>query len=245
LYVQEKQQYSYLLNIRPALTLKADTKILEGDGSETNPFIVLSEKTGKKTSKINERKLGEYINYSGYLWRIVGKKEDNTTEVVMHSVLLTNGEEIQIGYQDEGKEKIYNPKATGNIGHEITYNMTKYVKTNLFAKKEVEVPIYKGDITYAGKKEIKKHSAKISPPFIFDMFSAKGKNSSIGGYWCIDSSKRENTKVVINPVGTTYYDYSDTDDYLQRGVKLKAYLDEFVVISGGNGTIENPYTISK
>lgn len=236
---------SYLLNIRPALTLKADTKILEGDGSEASPFIILNDTTGKKTSKINERKLGEFINYSGYLWRIVDKKEDNTTEVIMHSVLQNNGEEIQIGYQDEGTTKIYNPKTTGNIGYEITYNMTKYVKTNLFAKKEIEVPVYKEDITYNGKKEQKKYKVKISSPSIFDMFSAKGKDSSTGGYWCIDSSKRENTKVVINPVGTTYYDYSNTDDYLQRGVKLKAYLEEDVVITGGKGTMENPYTISK
>ena len=86
---------------------------------------------------------------------------------------------------------------------------------------------------------------RISIPSTFDIFSAKGLNSSAGGYWCIDSSRRVNTKVVVNPIGNTYYDYADTDDYLQRGVKVKAYLLKDVTITGGTGTLDDPYTITR
>ena len=236
---------SYLLNVRPAVTLKANTRIVAGDGTQGNPYQIMNEDTGRRLEAINQRHTGEYISYSGYIWRIMGAESDGTTAIVMNQVLMDNGSEINIGYTDEGTEKVYNPNVVGNIGYQINNQLNRYLVTDLLAQKEIEVPIYEAEITYKGKKETEKYKVRISISSTFDIFSAKGLNSSAGGYWCIDSSRRVNTKVVVNPIGNTYYDYADTDDYLQRGVKVKAYLLKDVTITGGTGTLDDPYTITR
>ena len=66
--------------------------------------------------------------------------------------------------------------------------------------------------------------------------------SSADGYWLIDSSKEDNRKTVIRAIGST--SYVSTSDDMELGVKVKAYFDDDVIITDGDGTYNNPYTIS-
>ena len=236
----EPMNKEYLFNIRPALTLKKSTKVLSGDGSEANPYVLVENRSGRRNTNINERQVGEYISYSGYIWRIAGFTDDNTTEIIMTSVITNNGEEVQIGYNNSGN-KVYNPNKKGNIGYQVINEMTRYVSTGLFAKTKVEVPIYNNNVTYKGKHDTKTYNNIVTIPSVFDIFTAKGDNSSDSGYWYIDSSKEEGIKTVMNPVGTVSYT-TVTDDRTE-GVKIKAYLKDDVFITDGDGSLGNPYTI--
>ena len=237
----EPMNQHYLFNVRPALTLKSDTTVLDGDGSLASPYIVVENKKGRKNSKINERQVGEYINYSGYTFRIADITEDDTTEIIMTGVLENDNVELSIGYENSGA-KVYNPNKKGNIGYKVVNEMTRYISTDLFVKTKVEVPIYKNRVTYKGNKETKSYNNIVMIPSVFDIFTAKGDNTSNIGYWYIDSSNKENTKTVMNPVGTVSYT-AVTDDRT-AGVKIKAYLKKDVFITDGDGSLDNPYTIS-
>ena len=229
-----------LLNVRPAVTLKANTKVYGGDGTKSNPYQVINKKSGRKQSPVSEREVGEYINYSGYLWRIAGVKDDMAI-IIMDGVLTNNGDEVSYRYENGDNAKIYNPTEKGNLGYQVVNDAIKYVDTDLFANLEIEVPIYNKRITYLGKNSTKKYKVRFGIPSTFDIFSAKGKDSSSVGSWCIDSSKADNTKAVINPIGTMSYDYAD--DYSRSGIKGKAYLKSDVVVTDGDGTKDNPYSI--
>ena len=230
-----------LLNVVPAVTLKASTTVLEGDGSYTDPYILLNDKSGRKNSLINERESGEFISYSGYLFRISDIMDDGTTEVIMTSVLKNDNNEITIGYQNTQKTKVYNPNQEGNIGYQIKNNMTSYIDTSLFTSKKITVPIYNNKVTYKGKHDEKTYNLLISIPSTFDIFSAKGALSKDGGYWLIDSSKNEEVKTVVRSLGTVTY--SNVYEGITAGVKVKAYLNKDVYITNGYGTESNPYRI--
>ena len=236
----EPMDQEYLFNVRPAVTLKKNTKVLSGDGSEADPYILVENNSARRNTLINERQIGEYINYSGYTWRIAGINDD-TTEIIMTGVVTNNDVELQIGYNNSGA-KVYNPNKKGNIGYQVINEMTKYVSTDLFTKTKVEVPIYNNKVTYKGKKDTKTYNNIVTIPSVFDIFTAKGDNSSDGGYWYIDSSKEDGVKTVMYPAGTVTYT-TVTDDRTE-GVKIKAYLKSDVFITDGDGSLEHPYTIS-
>lgn len=238
----EAMNQEYLFNVRPALTLKKTTKILSGDGSYVDPYILSSKSIGKKGSQINKREIGEYVKYSGYLFRISNITDDDTTEVIMTDVLKNSDIEVNIGYNNGNGKKIYNPNEKGNIGYQVVNEMTRYISTKLFSKTKIAVPIYKNNVTYQGKKDLKTYTNLVTIPSVFDIFSAKGSMTCNGGYWYIESSKATNKKTVMNPVGSV--SYMPVDDDKTAGVKVKAYLKKNVVITGGNGSLDNPYTIT-
>ena len=230
-----------LLNVVPALNLKASTTILEGDGTYTDPYVVVKRDTARRSSELNKRQVGEYVSYSGYLFRISNILDDGTTEVIMNSVLKSNNQQVDIGYTNGNKQKVYNPNQEGNIGYKIKNDMTRYINTDLFVSKNISVPIYNKNITYQGKKDTKKYKLLITIPSTFDIFSAKSSTANDSGYWLRDSSKQDNTKAVVRSLGTLTY--SNASDNLQAGVKVLAYFDKDVIIESGKGTYLDPYTL--
>lgn len=231
-----------LLNIRPALNIKSKTEILDGNGTKTNPYIIVENKHAKRNTNLNKRNVGEYITYSGYTFRISKKLDNGITEAIMTGVLTTDNNEVLIGYDSNIKEKVYNPNEKGNIGYIIKNEMPRYIDTKLFLKRKIKVPNYNKKILYKAKKETKEYNLQMTIPSTFDIFSAKTKNSSSSGFWLIDSSKEQNTMVVRHQ-GTT--SYNGTSDFITVGVKLKVYFSDNIKITDGKGTLESPYKISK
>ncbi len=232
-----------LLNVVPAVTLKADTTVLDGDGTYTDPYMVLEATKGRRSSNLNEREIGEYVTYSGYTFRISNILEDGTTEVIMDSVLKSDNQQVNISYTNTQERKVYNPNQEGNIGYKIKNNMTRYIDTNLFVSKDIGVPIYGGRITYQGDHDTKNYNLLITIPSTFDIFSARGSNADDSGYWLIDSSRSSNTKAAVRSSGTVTYSETSAPDNLTAGVKIKAYFGDNVIIRGGSGTIDDPYTL--
>ena len=230
-----------LLNVVPAITLKENITVLDGDGTYADPYIVLSPSKGRTSSNLNKREVGEYVQYSGYTFRISKILNDGTTEVIMDSVLRSDDEQVNIRYNNTQERKVYNPNQKGNIGYQIKNNMTRYIDTKLFVSKKISVPIYDRKVTYLGKHDTKKYKLLISIPSTFDIFSARAFNSNDSGYWLIDSSKESVIKTVVRSSGTVTY--SSASDDLIAGVKVKAYFDKDVIIEKGSGTIDDPYRL--
>lgn len=238
----EAMNGSLLVNVRPAIVLKKDIAVLDGDGSQLDPYILVSEKSAHRSSPLNERHTGEYLNYSGYLWRIMDT-EDDLTEAIMVRSLSDGANEISISYQNTG-EKVYNPKEEGNIGYQINYNMTNYIDTSYLVRHEIEVPIYQNAVTYLGNHSTETYEVLLSAPSTFDLFSAKGNIGPNGGYWLMDSSQATNNRTLVFPVGNTPLG-AVVDDYTSAGVKVKVKFNKKVYIRGGSGTSNDPYTLAQ
>lgn len=221
-----------LLNIKPAINLKKDTRITGGDGSSDDPYLIGTEQTVKRNMKVNKLDIGTVISYSGYDFIVAGHEDDGTTKLIMERVLTDDeGNKFEISYDTISPVKIYNPKEIGNIAYQINNNLAKYIDTNYLVRKDVEVPIYNKLVTYKGKHETKTYKSKLSIPSVFDLFSGAINNSG-EPFWLIEASKEDENKTYIDTDGTTPFYYKHVGRKV--GVKLKVYLDKNAYIKSGD-----------
>lgn len=221
-----------LLNIKPAINLKKDTRITGGDGSSDDPYLIGTEQTVKRNMKVNKLDIGTVISYSGYDFIVAGHEDDGTTKLIMERVLTDDeGNKFEISYDTISPVKIYNPKEVGNIAYQINNNLAKYIDTSYLVRKDVEVPIYTKLVTYKGKHETKTYKSKLSIPSVFDLFSGAINNSG-EPFWLIEASKEDENKTYIDTDGTTPFYYKHVGRKV--GVKLKVYLDKNAYIKSGD-----------
>lgn len=232
------------LAVRPVITIDGNTLIKRGNGTYNNPYLLTDFVKTKKDEKINTRYAGEYISYSGYLWRIQGVEKDGTTKIILDSSLYDDNQDlIKIYYDDSIKNKQYNPSEKGNVGYYINNNVSKYIDTKYFVKHQIDVPIYKGEPAYGKEVGTKNYSVKISAPNMYEMYSASSDFFLIKSYWLINSSKTKSEIPGVSETGSMMY--GDGSTYYEYGIRPVAYLKESTVITSGKGTILDPFTIKK
>lgn len=239
-YLEDKKTYNY--GVRPVITIKGDSLIKNGTGTYKSPYNLGETPKGKVDDKINTRTPGEFVKYSGMLWRIVEVNEDGTTKIIsMESIKSKDNVKVQTYYQS--KSKVYNPTEKGNIGYFIKNKVSEYVDTSYFVNKNVEVPIYDGEIQYGKHSTTKKYKVKLSAPNIYEMFSAYTyTRGNMKAHWLINSSKQEVTKAAMTDIGVIITTVGDYDKY---GIRVVGNLNENIMITKGKGTFDNPYNITK
>lgn len=234
----------YNFGVRPVITIQGDALVVDGDGTQANPYSIGDFESASTNDLVNSRSTGEYISYSGILWRIIDVDNDGTTKVIANTTLYNNGERVLTYYDTNATSKIYNPTQRGNVGYFINNQASQFVDTEYFANKVVEVPIYKNDIKYGNESTTKKYKVKLSAPDMYEMFSAFNYNDkAMKSYWLINSSRKQYTKAVISDIGVVMY--GNIYDYDEYGVRPVGYLDKDCVIVRGKGTVDNPYIITK
>ena len=234
----------YNFGVRPVITIQGDALVIDGDGTQANPYSIGDFESASTNDLVNTRSTGEYISYSGILWRIIDVDNDGTTKVIANTTLYNNGERVLTYYDTNATSKIYNPTQRGNVGYFINNQASQFVDTEYFANKVVEVPIYKNDIKYGNESTTKKYKVKLSAPDMYEMFSAFNYNDkAMKSYWLINSSRKQYTKAVISDIGVVMY--GNIYDYDEYGVRPVGYLDKDCVIVRGKGTVDNPYIITK
>ena len=234
----------YNFGVRPVITIQGNALVFDGDGTQANPYSIGDFESASTNDLVNTRSTGEYISYSGILWRIIDVDNDGTTKVIANTTLYNNGERVLTYYDTNATSKIYNPTQRGNVGYFINNQASQFVDTEYFANKVVEVPIYKNDIKYGNESTTKKYKVKLSAPDMYEMFSAFNYNDkAMKSYWLINSSRKQYTKAVISDIGVVMY--GNIYDYDEYGVRPVGYLDKDCVIVRGRGTVDNPYIITK
>ena len=228
--------------VRPMLTIKGDTLIKKGNGTITSPYEFGDLPKAKPDEELNKRYSGEYVQYAGVLWRIVEINSDGTTKIISEKTVKKEGKKLELSYYDKEEIKKYNPKQSGNLGYLINNKVSEYIDTSYFVNKKISVPIYQKEIQYGKEISVKKYEVKISAPNMYEMFSAMGREKD-SSYWLINSSETKYYKAAVSDVGVVIR--GEIGDYSMFGVRAVGNLNKSVIINSGNGTEENPYTISK
>ena len=233
-----KEKTTDNLEIFPAVNIKKDSYIIKGSGTIDNPYVLRDNSTRLKVGdKISDSKTGDYITYSGYKWRVIGKEEDNTIKVIMNDIINNNGEVYYTSYFTND-EYSYNPNKKGNIGYVINNEISLFVKTKIFEKKNISVENYKDSILYNSNAKKKEYSIKLSLPSIYDLYST----SNYDDYWFINYSSSKKKNCYMSYFGGVYC--SDIDSSKLKGIKLIGYIKSDKVVGTGEGTIYKPYNIS-
>lgn len=228
--------------IRPMLTIKGDTLIVEGTGTKDDPYNIGEFTRGKADDYVNSRTSGEYISINGAIWRIIEAQKDGTTKVIYNEGLNKNGKVYKIAYGEKAGD-LYDVDNSYNIGYKINNESSQFIETKYFVNHEIEVPIYKDKATYNGEEKVKKYKAKIVVPNMYEMYSATP--DTLGSYstWYINSSKNHLLKYGIADKGSSVTE--ETSSSTLFGVRPVAFLNSKCIIVSGNGTLNDPYVIKK
>lgn len=223
-------------SIMPVVSIKKDSYISHGSGDYTDPYILKGNSIKLKAgSNINEAKVGSYVRYSGYNFRVI-EKDEETTKIIMDE-LLQNQESISFSEKDSYK---FNPKEKNNIGYYLNNGATQYIKTDLFVSKNIKVNSYTKKLKYNKPSKTKNYKMKLSLPSVYDLFSASVR----GDYWYSDnisSSKKYCYYNYTYPViECSKYDSND-----QKDIRVVAYLNKNVSVKSGSGEESDPFVVVK
>ena len=227
----------YNFGIHPVVNIKKGTLIIDGEGTKGEPYQIIKKKKIKVGEKISSADTGDYVKYAGYNYRIIEPNKDGNTKVISMFTLSEN-----ISYDDSITSQLYNPTQKGNIGYYIENNVSKNAKTDIFVKKQVTVDIYSKDATYSGKKTEKKYNVKFAAPDMYELFSGSMGNDS-DGYWLRTSSKDSTIKYIVSPIDVVFYGPMPTNS--EAGIRFTGYLNKDVTVLSGDGTVNNPYVLTK
>lgn len=232
--------------VRPKIVIKGKSLVIDGDGSHDDPYVFGETKKAKGGSLLNERYTGEYIISNGFEWRIIDTLSDGTTRVISDDTLgnLTDRPE---GYTNpEDTSLTFNPKDKENYAYFVNNQSSKYIDTELFIVHNVTAPVYKKTISYGTEEKTNEFKLKISPPNMYDMFSAQ--STTRGGrkshsYWLINSTTNTEERYAgaITDIGVVMNEPIQKYDLF--GIRAVGYIKSGTVITSGEGTYSSPYKL--
>ena len=232
--------------VRPMMTIKGDTLIKGGKGTEKDPYVFDDSSTAKGGSLVNERSTGEFISDGTNLWRIIDVSNDGTTKVISVSTIqgINDPKEIAYHYTNMNGKVSYNPKDKESVGYYINNRVSKYVSTSNLVNHEIQVPIYKKEIIYGEEIDTKTYKVVLSAPNMYEMFSSQNvdySGRSNRSYWLINTSKTAAIAGAIYDLGVPAN--AGVEPYADFGIRVVGYLKKSTIITNGKGTLEKPYII--
>lgn len=223
--------------ISPVLNIIEDATIISGDGSPSSPYRLKGNtKHLKPGSSLTEAKLGDYIKYSGYTWRVIGKEDDETTKIIMNGLVQKDSDNYNVEFTD--KESLnFNVSSKNNIGYTLANNISKYVKTNYFVSRKEDYPKYSNTITYNAKSKTNSYKLKVNLPSLYELLST---SYSEDYYWYKEYTNDKYCYMYY--LGNIKCAKKDVND--KFGVRVVAYLNKDVRVESGKGLIDNQYALS-
>ena len=240
--------------IRPSINLKSSVKIVGGNGTIDNPYRLKGDNDSNLSgTKLNTRYSGEYISFGtgdNNLYRIVSHETEGLTKVVSaeplrkSGIFLTsmfgddisysnnntigtflNGEYLNSGdYLTSYHVNMIEDRTTwylGTVGGGENYRLSKYIDTNMSE--------------YATSTNAKVGLLRLGE-LMAGQINMRDSNTR---YWLLTPFNHFQVRSVYT-YGDVYY--GDSVGFL--GIKPTLNLKSNVVITGGDGTKENPFQLS-
>ena len=213
------------IGVKPTIVLSSDTLYLSGNGTIDNPYIIENH----EVDLLNKVYVGEYVNYSGYTWRVIGN-DDNKTKLVLDSTI-----ENILPYSKYDNE-FYLKEGIGlRLNTEVLNNLTNsdYI---------IPSDYYIGSYTYNNKYSYLntfKNSVQASIGLlgIGDFYINEIPNTyTLTPYL--------NTKKTLYTINANNRIYADLISSIYNA-RIVLYIDSNLFVIEGNGTKLKPYEIGR
>ena len=239
--------------IRPAINLKSSVEIVSGDGTVSNPYRIAGDNdTNLSGTKLNTRYSGEYITFGtgeNTLYRIVSHEVSGLTKITSAELLKNSGSFVTSAF---GSNENYS--STNTIGSFLNGEyLTDYVGSNYSDMIEDNTTWYLGRVPKGANYKLAKYTNETDNILTSSTATAKvgllrygelmaGQfdiNENNISYWTLTPYTSgfvlniEHIAVALNA------SVSKT----ATGIKPSMNLKSNVVITGGTGTKENPFTV--
>ena len=239
----------YAYGIRPVINLKPEIKVVSGNGTEDNPYRLEGDNdTNLEGVKLNSRYSGEYIKFGNgenNLYRIVSHETDGLTKITSAEPLKENGTFKTMAFGD----KVYY-SSTNKIGSFLNGEyLEKYVGTDYNNIIEDNTTWYLGRIYVGQSYKLAKYTDVNMSNLTYNIDVLKIGLLRYGElmveaanniyYWTLTPSSTVNLYVVRSNGNV----HSTATSYLGVGIKPALNLKQNVIITSGDGTKNNPFTL--
>lgn len=237
--------------IRPAVNLRPSIKISGGSGTESDPYRLQGDdvKPASGTS-LNTRYSGEYVTFNGTKYRIVDTSYSTTTKITKEEPLTTTR-----AFDSSSTTTVqFTTSSSTNIGYYLNttwYNTLSSTWKNMMTTG----PWYRGTVgsgshyllskctTTACTSKVSAIYARIGLPRYGELLSSQfDQYSSNKNYWTLTPYSTTNLRYVYT------YGYASTSSPTtssSRYIRPSIYLTSSVKISGGSGTPNDPFTLTR
>ena len=247
---------TYSIGIRPSINLKSEIKIVDGDGSSDNPYRLEGDNDVNLGGvKLNTRYSGEYISFGtgeNSLYRIVSHETEGLTKITSAEPLKENGTFKTMTFGDS----VYY-SSTNTIGSFLNgeyLNSGTYLTSEQVNMIEDNTVWYLGTVGQGNNYILAKYKDVNMSNLTTNITTVKVGLLRLGELMSSQFSKNANNIVYwnITPTGSGLYIWSIRQNsgafvFLASnayGIKPAFNLKSNVIITGGDGTLQNPFTLA-
>ena len=246
--------FSAANGIRPSINLKPEIKIVSGDGSENNPYRLMGDNDSNLEGvKLNTRYSGEYIRFGkdeNNLYRIVSHETNGLTKITSAKPLKENEIFKTISF---GNNNIYS--STNTIGTFLNGDyLTNYVDSSYSEMIEDSTIWYLGTVGRGASYKLAKYTdinmssttstianAKVGLLRMGELMAGQfGRRENNTAYWNLTPYSESSVSIM----SSTGLNNSGDSPGNVSGIRPSLNLKSNIIISSGDGTLQNPFTLS-
>ncbi|MDD6419709.1 MAG: hypothetical protein PUF66_06100, partial [Clostridium sp.] len=254
--VFEKSNSKHPIAIRPAINLKANINIVKGYGTSDNPYRLEGDTdTPTSGTLLSTRYSGEYISFGtgeNNLYRIVSHENGTGTKITSAAPLMNSGSYKTMQF---GSNAIFSKDDTvGTFLNNDYLTSNTYLTDDQVNMIEDNTTWYLGSLNNGISYKLAKYQDATGNDLTTDVITAKVGLLRLGELMIgkdENSSRLSPSTWLLNSYNSSniwFVDFRDkADAYISNkiyfGVKPAMNLKQNVVITGGKGTKEEPFTI--
>ena len=237
--------------IRPSVNLKPEIKVISGNGAKDNPYRLMGDNdTNLEETKLSTRYSGEYISFGtgeNNLYRIVSHETEGLTKITSVDTVSS-----QINFDKNGRVNYSKETTIGQFLNGEYLTSGKYITEEQTNMIEDNTTWYMGKVAFGEGYYLAKYTDENRNELISNTSQASVGLLRTGelmatpilnrNYWMITPSSNSGFFMVINEMSTSgYLQHRNVlnASYVRPSLNLK----ENVIITSGDGTLQNPFEI--
>ena len=238
--------------VRPSVNLKSSVRIVSGDGTIDNPYRLNGDNdTNLSGTVLSSRYSGEYIKFGNdenNLYRIVSHENGTGTKITSAEPLKSTGTFITMNF---GSNTTFS--STNTVGSFLNGEyLTNYVDSTYIDMIEDSTIWYLGTVGSGSSYKLAKYADTNMSSTNSSTTDAKAGLLRFGELMSGQFDRYGNNTYywTLTPYSTSYvwFVYSDGNAYRTspsdaNGVRPSLNLKSNVIITGGDGTKNNPFTL--
>ena len=239
--------------IRPSINLKSSVKIVDGDGTVDNPYRLNGDNDSNlRGTLLSSRYSGEYIKFGNdenNLYRIVSHENGTGTKIVSAVPLKNSGSHIESTFGSNTSFSSSNTIGTFLNGEYLT----SYVDSIYSDMIEDSTTWYLGTVGSGASYKLAKYTDTVMSSLTSSTTEAKVGLLRFGELMSGQFDRYSNNTYywTLTPYSTSNVRYVRYDGYANNyspsnayGVRPSVNLKSNVVITGGDGTKDRPFTLA-
>lgn len=233
-----------LAPIKPVITIKNNIYITSGDGTKDKPYKLQDYAYAKEHDKLNTRIIGEYFNYSGLNFRIIGKEKNNIQAIMVEPLWNnTTNKPLTVDITNINNYK-FNIKDENNPGYIMNNEFIDYINESALIKNKYQLLTHDNTKTYDqfSKEEINAKLMLISTTDLFSGLNPNFTNNTKSVQLYADVSSNENLIYMLNVMDGVAFEIENFY-YASFALRAKALVNGSLEIKSGKGTYTEPYIL--